>query len=259
MSAPVLPSLFVSHGAPTLPFEDVPARDFLTGLGARLPRPEAILVVTAHWCTAAPTAGTADRPETIHDFYGFPQQLYELTYPAPGAPDVGERAVALLADAGIAAQADPYRGLDHGTWSPLSLIYPAADIPVAQLSVQPGADAARHVAVGRALAPLRRQGVLIIASGGAVHNLNEFRNGIFETPAWAAAFDTWLIDAVGRGDTDALEHWHTRAPDAGRAHPSDEHLLPLFVAYGAGGSRPGTTLHRGFTYGSLSMTAFAFA
>lgn len=259
MSAPVLPSLFVSHGAPTLPFEDVPARDFLMGLAVRLPGPTAILAVTAHWCTEMPTAGTVDRPETIHDFFGFPEALYELTYPAPGAPATGTRAVDLLTEAGIDARADPHRGLDHGTWSPLSLIYPEADIPVAQVSVQPGADAAHHIAVGRALAPLRRDGVLILASGGAVHNLNEFRNGIFETPAWAAAFDSWLIDAVGRGDTVALENWRTQAPEPDRAHPSDEHLLPLFVAYGAGGGRPGTTLHRSFTYGSLSMTTFAFS
>jgi 4,5-DOPA dioxygenase extradiol len=259
MTPPVLPSLFVSHGAPTLPFEDVPARDFLAGLAARLPRPAAILAVTAHWCTGTPATGTVDQPETIHDFFGFPQVLYELTYPAPGAPDVGERAVTLLTEAGIPAQADPQRGLDHGTWSPLSLIYPDADIPVTQLSVQPGADAAHHIAVGRALAPLRRDGVLVLASGGAVHNLTEFRNGIFETPAWAAAFDTWLIDAVGRGDTAALENWRDQAPEPDRAHPSDEHLLPLFVAYGASGGRPGTTLHRSFTYGSLSMAAFAFS
>ncbi len=259
MTSPVLPSIFVSHGSPTLPFEDVPARDFMAGLAGRLPRPAAILSVTAHWCTERPTAGTAAKPETIHDFYGFPDALYEMSYPSPGAPDVGRRAVALLNDAGITAGEDGRRGLDHGTWSPLTVIYPDADIPVAQLSVQPNADAAHHMAVGRALAPLRREGVLIIASGGAVHNLYEFRNGIHETPSWAAAFDNWLIDAVGRGDTEALMDWHARSPEPGRAHPADEHLMPLFVAYGAGGSRPGTTLHRSFTYGSLSMTAFAFS
>lgn len=254
-----LPSLFVSHGAPTLPLDTAsPARAFLSGLGRQLPRPEALLVVSAHWETRQPSLSSAARPATIHDFHGFPPALYQLRYPAPGAPALAGRAAGLLKAAGAAPLLDPGRGLDHGAWVPLLLAWPEADVPVVQLSVLAGGDAEAHLALGRALAPLRDEGVLILGSGGAVHNLGALSRGGGPAPDWALAFEDWLVGAVEAGDEAALAAWQDDAPTARRAQPSDEHFLPLFVALGAGDGGPGRTLHRGFEHGSLSMAAFAW-
>ena len=167
------PAIFVSHGSPTLPLERGEAVDFLRELGPALGRPGAILVVSAHWDTARPAVSAAEHPETIYDFYGFPPELYRLRYPAPGAPGLAKRAAGLLADAGMQPQVDPQRGLDHGAWTSLMLMYPKADIPVTQLSIQTPLGPGHHVRLGEALRPLRDEGVLIFASGGATHNLRE--------------------------------------------------------------------------------------
>jgi 4,5-DOPA dioxygenase extradiol len=252
-----LPVLFVSHGAPTLVLEEIAARDFMAGLARRLTRPRAILSVSAHWLAPVATVSRAERPETIHDFYGFPEALYRLEYPAPGAPALAERVVALLGQAGLPASTDPAHGLDHGAWNPLLLIYPEADIPIAQLSLIAGAGPAEHVALGRALAPLRAEGVLILASGGAVHNLGQFRIDRRRPADWATAFDDWLAEAVAAGDVAGLTAYRGR-PDGRLAHPTDEHLLPLFVALGAASGEPGQALHRSFAHGSLSMASFGW-
>jgi len=257
-----LPAIFVTHGAPTLVVDDTPARDFLAALGQEVGTPDAILCVSAHWERRRPAVSIAPRPETIHDFYGFPPPLYELAYPAPGAPDVADKAAALIRDGGLDCDEDPGRGLDHGAWTPLMLMYPAADIPVAQVSVQSAAGPAHHLALGAALAPLRDENVLILASGSATHDLSSFgRHGLDAPPTpETAAFDDWLVDTVGGGDTEALVDYRRRAPHAARNHPTDEHFLPLFAALGAGGTGggPGRVLHRSCTYGIIAMTAFAF-
>lgn len=254
------PPLFVSHGAPTMILEDVPARAFLSGLGKDIARPRAIVAVSAHWETEAPQVSAAKRPETIHDFYGFPEALYRLKYPAAGAPDVAATIVQHLNSAGFAAKADPERGLDHGAWAPLLLMYPEADIPVLQLSIQPQRDPAHHVAVGRALAPLRDDGVLVLASGSATHNLRALDwQGRSGPPGWARDFDDWLARAIATGDEESLVNYRASAPHAVQAHPRDEHLLPLFVAYGAAGEgAKGLRLHNSFTHGGLSMAAYRF-
>lgn len=253
------PAVFISHGSPSLILEHTPARDFLAALGRALGRPKAILCASAHWETDEPTLNHTARPETIHDFFGFPKALYEIRYPAPGAPNVAEAASALLRDAGLGARRDPARGLDHGAWAPLYLMYPDAAIPVAQISVQPRRSAAHHLDVGRALAPLRRDGVLVLASGAATHNLGDFgRYPLNAEPApYAADFDRWLKDAIEDGRRDDLVHYRARAPHAARNHPSEEHLLPLFVALGAGTAK-GRQIHASFNYGVLSMAAYAF-
>ena len=257
-----LPALFVSHGSPMIAITETPASLFLKGLAAELPAPKAILCVTAHWETAEPVLSAASKPETIHDFYGFPEPLYALDYPAPGDPALARRAADLLSEAGFAPELDETRGFDHGAWVPLQLIYPAAGIPVVQLSVQPGKDPAHHLAVGRALRPLRDEGVLILGSGNVTHNLRAFRGQPVDAPAeaWAEGFAAWLAEAVAEGREEALLAYRETAPEAARNHPSEEHFLPFFVALGAGA--PGTSgrrLHRSMEHAVLSMDSYAFA
>lgn len=256
-----MPALFISHGAPTLALEPGATRDFLARLGAGIGRPSAILVVSAHWETVAPAVSTAVRPETIHDFYGFPQALYEMRYPAPGAPAVAQQAIERLAAAGLSAAAVADRGLDHGAWVPLQLMYPAADIPVAQVPVQTRLGPAHHFRLGEALRPLRDAGVLIIGSGSATHNLGEFRNHRYDSPPpeWVSRFDDWLAQTIAAGRTADLLDYRRLAPQAARNHPTEEHLLPLFAACGAGTPDvPPRHIHSGYTYGVIGMDAWRF-
>jgi 4,5-DOPA dioxygenase extradiol len=253
-----LPTFFVSHGSPMLALDPGATGVFWEELGKTLPRPSAVLCVSAHWMTTVPALSRAQRPETIHDFYGFPEPLYALRYDPPGAPALADRAAELLQAAGLAPAIDPARGLDHGAWVPLRSIYPAADVPVTQLAIQPRRDALWHFKLGEALAPLRRENVLILASGGAVHNLRDLARDGGATPAWAQRFDDWLAEALAAGDTEALLDWE-HAPDARRAHPSEDHFLPIFVAMGAAGKGVrGRRIHEGFSLGSLSLAAFRF-
>lgn len=256
-----LPALFLSHGSPMLAVEDSPAGRFLDGLGAQLPRPRAIVVASAHFATTAPALGADPRPDTVHDFGAFPDELFRIRYPAPGDPALaGEIAGRLSAAGRPAALLDPH-GLDHGVWVPLRRMYPAADVPVVPLSVDPRGDAAAHHALGRALAPLRADGVLVIGSGGFVHNLGDldWRNREAPMPEWAARFAGWMRERLDACDTEALLDWERQAPDARRAHPTVEHLMPLFVALGAGGADASVrSLHRSHEYGALALDAFAF-
>ena len=262
MSTSLFPAVFVSHGSPDLPLQPSPARDFLQQLGQQLGRPKAILCISAHWGTQHPTVSAVLRPKTHHDFGGFPAQLYQLYYPAPGATDLAYRVVELLSTAGIQHELNFTRGLDHGAWIPLSLMYPTADIPVTQLSIQPYQDLAYHLALGRALEPLRQEGFLIVASGTVTHNLWEFGKYVADSPAqpWVAQFADWLTQAIKTSNIEALLNYRELAPYATQNHPSEEHLLPLFVALGAGGETVrGIELHSSFTYGVFSMAAYAFA
>lgn len=252
------PSLFVSHGAPTLAISDTPARRFLADYGASLPQPTAIAVVTAHWETDRPAVGGAAEPRTIHDFGGFPDALYRIRYAAPGAPELAERIALTLRDAGLDAAVDPARGLDHGVWVPLSLLFPAAEVPVVPVSVQPHLGPAHAERVGRALAALRNDGVLIVGSGSLTHNLRALdRAAGDDADPRAAAFADWIDAAIGRDDRDALRDYRARAPFARFHHPTEEHLLPLFAALGAGG--PGRRIHTSASFGSLMMDAYEFS
>ncbi|HZH28590.1 MAG TPA: class III extradiol ring-cleavage dioxygenase [Azospirillaceae bacterium] len=256
-----LPSLFVSHGSPMLALEDGAAHRFLRGYAADLPRPKAILVASAHWETRVPTVSTAERPETIHDFGPFDRRLFQMRYTAPGAPDLAVRTAALLRQAGFPVEGTP-RGLDHGAWVPLTLLYPQADIPVMQLSIQPAEGPAHHHRLGQALRPLRDEGVLVVGSGALTHNLYEFRGGSVDRdpPEWVRAFGDWMANAVTAGRTDDLLDYRAKAPYAVENHPTDEHLLPLFVALGAGDhGAAGDRVHASHTYGVLAMDAYAFA
>ena len=256
-----LPTLFLSHGSPMLAIEDSPAGRFLDGLGERFGRPRAIVVASAHFTTRSPAVGAAAQPATIHDFGAFPPALHAIQYPAPGDPALAAEVARRLDGAGLAAELRPEHGLDHGVWVPLRRMYPAADVPVVPVSVLPGADARTHLALGRALAGLREDGVLVIGSGGFVHNLGDlaWHDQAAAMPDWAHAFADWMRTRLATGDIDALLDWSARAPHARRAHPTPEHLLPLFVALGAAGPEPRVeALHASHEYGSLALDAFAF-
>lgn len=258
-----LPTLFVSHGAPTLAVEDGPARRFLAGWGAHSDVPNAILVVSAHWeCNGGPAVGTTEQPSTLHDFGGFPRELYEIQYAAPGAPSVAAQTIELLRDAGYEVTSDNVRGLDHGAWVPLRLMYPDADIPVFQVSLIQGAGPAEHYRLGNALQALRAQGVLIMGSGSLTHNLYEFGgHGLNDAaPHWVVDFTNWIAEALAAGRVSTLMDYRRRAPYAERNHPTEEHLLPLFVALGAAGEQAvATHLHSSHTYGILAMDVYSFA
>jgi 4,5-DOPA dioxygenase extradiol len=261
MSSPALPSLFLSHGSPMILIEDGPARQFLTELGRSLPHPEAILVASAHWEEPTPRLAAARRPATIHDFGGFPPELYRISYRAAGAPAMAERALALLRRAGLPAAIDEARGLDHGVWVPLSLMYPDASCPVVALSLLAGQGPLAHLRLGEAVAPLREQGVLIVGSGSLTHSLDDIQRGAPDSPAadWVASFQDWMFDAISRGDREALLEYRRLAPAAARNHPTEEHLMPLFVALGAAGPEANAArLHASVTYGALAMDTYAF-
>ncbi len=254
------PSLFISHGSPMLAVTEAPARQFLTGLSTILPRPHAILVVSAHWETASPTVNAVAQNETIHDFFGFPRALYELSYPAPGDALLAKRIADRLGASGFPTGLDRARGLDHGAWIPLMLAWPAADIPVLQLSIQTARGPRYALDIGRALAALREEGVLIIGSGSFTHDLGRFRGQPADAPESAdvGEFSAWMDEAIGRGDIEALLDYRNRAPYARRQHPSEEHLLPLFTAMGASATGNARCLHRSTEHAILRMDAYGF-
>lgn len=254
-----LPSLFVSHGAPTFALEPGLAGLQLAALGRTLPRPEAVLVVSPHWMTPGPRVGSTARPQTIHDFGGFDAALYRIDYPAPGHPRLAQRAVEALQTAGWDAQADERRGLDHGAWVPLLHLFPQANVPVFQVSLPSRLDAASAWALGEALAPLADDGVLIVGSGSLTHNLAEFRGQHGADEAYAAEFAAWVRGAVVTGDGERLRRTLAEAPHAARAHPTPEHFWPLLVAAGAAPRRNDCkVLDGGIVHGVLSMDAFVF-
>lgn len=252
-------SLFVSHGAPTFALEPGLAGPALTGLGASLPRPQAVLVVSPHWQAPGPVVMTTPAPATLHDFGGFPEALYRLRYAAPGHPALAQAALALLADAGWAAGADPQRPLDHGAWVPLGYLFPNADVPVFQVALPDPLDARGAWELGQALAPLREQGVLIVGSGSLTHNLRDVRWHAAEAAGYAGAFAGWVREAVTAGASERLLRTLDDAPHARRAHPTTEHFLPLLVAAGAAGHAcPADWIDGGTEHGALVMDAYVF-
>lgn len=232
------PILFLSHGSPMTALGGDELSRIWVALGDRLPRPTAILVVSAHWNTRLPMLTGSAQPATIHDFGGFPAELYQLRYPAPGDPALAQRIKQQLTNAGMATGIDASRGLDHGAWVPLRCLFPAADIPVLQLSVQPERCARHHYALGGALSSLTRENVLVIASGHMTHNLMDYMRPHGERPApETRAFRDWVHAQVMGNDSETLIDWQHAAPSAKFAHPTPEHFLPLFVALGVAGRR----------------------
>ena len=256
-----LPTLFLSHGSPMHAVDPGAAGRAWAALGRELPRPRAVLIASAHWETSVPLLTGNPAPQTIPDFGCFPDELFRLQYPAPGDQALAAQAVSLLKAAGVAAGVDGCRGRDHGAWVPLRWMYPEADVPVVQLAIQPELGAAHHLRVGRALAPLAGDAVLIIGSGHTTHNLRDWMSNPRrqEPLRYAQVFAEWVHERLTAADVDALVAWREQAPEAARAHPTDEHFLPLFIALGAAAA--GAKVERfvgGFEAGALAMDSYRF-
>lgn len=254
----MLPSLYISHGSPMLALEPGASGPALERLAAELPRPKAIVLVSAHWESADLRVASHPAPTTWHDFGGFPPSLFAVQYPAPGEPTLAAHVVELLGEHGLSASLDPNRPFDHGAWVPLSLMYPAADIPVVQVSLPSLLGPAGQTKVGQALSALRNEGVLLIGSGSITHNLREldWHAGTENALPWALAFREWIIEKLAANDEAALHDYRQLAPFAARNHPSEEHLLPLYFARGAGGDF--SVAHKGWTLGALGMDIYRF-
>lgn len=254
----MLPSLFISHGSPMLALEPGESGPALARLAAALPRPKAIVIVSAHWESNELLVNGNPQPETWHDFGGFPPELFAVQYPAPGMPELTHRVLELLAEADLPARMNTQRPFDHGVWVPLSLMYPHADIPIVQVSLPSRMGPALQTRVGQALNRLREESVLLIGSGSITHNLREldWQAGPESITPWALAFRDWMVDKLAADDLEALHDYRNRAPHAARNHPTDEHLLPLYFARAAGGKF--SIEHQGFTMGALGMDIYRF-
>ncbi len=262
-----MPTLFLSHGGPNVVIDDLPARHFYEGLAEALPRPKAIVIMSAHFEAEGVAVVTDERPEMIYDFgRGFAPELFEMVYAAPGAPALAERVADILEQAGLEPQRLPRRGYDHGTWTMMRLIFPDASIPIVQVSVDPRRDAAWHHRIGEALAPLRKEGVLLIGSGHITHNLRavftELSTGQSVPSAFTArvdAFTDWFADAIETRGGDALLGWKGEAPHVADNHPTDEHLMPIFFAHAAAGEGAvGRRVHHSRTGGALTFDVYRF-
>ncbi len=254
-----IPPLFLAHGSPMLALEGGAWGQRLSAWGEALPPLRGVVVCSAHWETAAGFRVTAStRPPILHDFGGFPEPLYALDYPAPGDPALAERVASLLAATGADVALDPDRGLDHGAWVPLRYLLPEARVPVVQVSLPRARAPHRLWAAGQALAPLREEGILILGSGGLVHNLGRLDwTGASGPQPWAVAFEDWLLGCLVEGDLEGVMDW-ARAPGAALAVPSTEHLDPLWLTLGAGLGAPFRSLFEGWQLGSLSLRSLAF-
>jgi|SRR5450631_4031654 4,5-DOPA dioxygenase extradiol len=259
---PKLPSLFVPHGAPTFALRPGAAGAAMARAAAALPRPRAVVIVSAHWDTDVATVGAARRPATIHDYRGFQPELYAIEYPATGCQEASAEVMDHIGGAGIPVALDEARGLDHGAWIPLRLMFPDADVPVIPLSIQGRIGPRHHLALGRALAPLAARGFLVVGSGNLTHNLGDYQRavrGSGASPAYVREFADWIWSRLEARDESALLDYRRLAPQGERAHPSEDHLLPFFVALGAGGMGAGVErLHAGVDDYVLAMDAYAF-
>ena len=249
------PSLFLSHGAPDLLFSNDPALAFFAHLGERQPAPAAIVIISAHWVAEPVEVSVINEYQTIYDFSGFTNELYNLEYPAKGDSKLANQIIEMLNSKGVSSKKNTTRGLDHGAWIPLKAVYPKADIPVVAVSLPVSLEACAEL--GEALQALREQNILIIGSGGSVHNLSTL-NRSNHTDAWALSFSNWLNDVVATGDIKRLLDSDNYPDQFALAHPSVEHLAPLFVAFAAGGGQVGKLIYDGYMHGNLGMACYQF-
>lgn len=256
-----MPTLFLSHGSPMHAVDAGGAGQSWAAIARALPKPRAVLIASAHWETSLPMLTGGKELQTIHDFSGFPAELYRQRYDAPGAPDLAQRAAALLRDAGLSPSINSCRGIDHGAWVPLKWMYSERDVPVVQLSIQPALGPAHHLALGRALAPLTDDHVLIIGSGHVTHNLRDWslHRASPEALPYVAEFSEWLASRLAAHDIDSLLDYRASAPHATRAHPTDEHFLPLFIALGAAAEQADVKRqYAAIESAALAMDAYSF-
>ncbi len=263
----IAPSIFISHGGPNIVIEPSEARTYLMNLEAVTGRPKAIVLVSAHFETDGPVVVTDPAPGMIYDFGGFSPELSQMVYAAPGDPELGMRVAHLLSDAGMDVRVAPQRGYDHGAWTSMMLAFPQADIPIVQLSIDPNEDAAYHYALGKALAPLRQKGVMLVGSGHITHNLRAvfgaMRGGLRPDAAMTAKveeFTQWFADKFATGEREAILNWREQAPHVAENHPTDEHLMPLFFAFGAGGESPkAERVHASRQFGFFAFDSWKFS
>lgn len=255
----MMPSYFFAHGAPSIVLEDNEYTKLLKQFKDQTPRPKAIVIFSAHWEESVQNIGAADPYETIYDFGGFQDELYQMTYPAQNDPSLVEQVQSLFTMQGIESARNETRGLDHGAWAVLKLLYPEADIPVIALSVNRYLSNEQQYEIGKALAALREQDVLIIGSGGTVHNLRRLNWQTDGIDPWAEQFDQWIESKLESWDTEALFQYRELAPHAQDAVPTSEHFIPLLLAMGAGdANRNAKLLHRSYQYGNLSLSCWQF-
>ncbi len=263
----IAPSIFISHGGPNIVTDVSQARDFLTNLESVTGRPKAIVLVSAHFETAGPVVVTDPNPGMIYDFGGFSPELNSMVYPAPGDPELAIRVAHMLMGAGMEVRVAEQRGYDHGAWTSMMLAFPQANIPIVQLSIDPDRDAAYHFALGQALAPLRQEGVMLVGSGHITHNLRAvfgaMRGGVKPDAAMTQkveAFTQWFADQFAKGNRDIILDWRNQAPHVAENHPTDEHLMPLFFAYGAGGEKPkAERVHASRQFGFFAFDSWKFS
>lgn len=257
MNLQTLPGLFISHGSPMLALDPEQVGPALQRLSFNLPQPQAIIVMSAHWESQALEVSTANRPETWHDFRGFPEELYRIRYPAAGNPELAERLLSLFAEAGFQAHANSTRPRDHGVWMPLLHMYPQADIPVIEISLPKHYYAHRLYQLGQTLSSLRQQQILIIGSGSITHNLATlaWHNPNAQVPHWATEFRQYVVQKLAHQDYEAVLNWKN-LPFIQQNHPSLEHLAPLFFVMGTG--HRFNLVHSSFSMGSLGMDIYRF-
>ncbi len=258
MTFSTLPALFISHGSPMMAVDAGEVANAMHRMSINLPQPHAIIVVSAHWESDALEVSTASRPETWHDYTGFPKELFQIRYPAPGSPALAERIIHLLNDRGFDAHGNALRPRDHGVWAPLLHLYPEAGTPIIQISIPRTFSPEQLFNLGQALISLRSQQILLIGSGSITHNLSEllFRDQYAAAPDWASRFKNWMIQKLNTSDYGAVLNWKFEAPNAQQNHPTDEHLKPLFFVMGAGSRF--SVVHSSFTMGSLGMDIYRF-
>ncbi|MBP3040083.1 dioxygenase [Bacillaceae bacterium Marseille-Q3522] len=259
----MLPSFFIAHGAPLIAIEENEYTQFLNRLGEILPRPKAIVLFSAHWESSVQKVSEINQYQTIYDFGGFPEELYRIEYPAKGNKDIAQEITELFTQQGVPYETDRKRGLDHGAWVVLRLLYPNADIPVISMSVNPHLTPEEQYKIGKSLSVLREKDVLIIGSGGTVHNLRALKmvQDDGEIDHWALEFDKWLEQHLNSWDLESLYQYRSLAPGADLAVPryGIEHFIPIFYAMGAADNgQKATLMHRSYRYGNLSHSVWQF-